>query len=140
LDARKCISYLTIEYDGIIPESLRAAMGNRIYGCDDCQIVCPWNKFAQQSAEPDFTPRHGLDAIELLACFEWDEETFLARTEGSAIRRIGYERWRRNVAIALGNAPSGEAITVALKEALNDPSDIVREHVRWALEQHSKSQ
>ena len=140
LDARKCISYLTIEYDGIIPESLRAPMGNRIYGCDDCQIVCPWNKFAQQSAEPDFAPRHGLDAIELLACFEWDEETFLARTEGSAIRRIGYERWRRNVAIALGNAPSSEAIILALKEALKDPSDVVREHVRWALEQHSKSQ
>lgn len=140
LDARKCISYLTIEYDGIIPESLRAAMGNRIYGCDDCQIVCPWNKFAQQSVEPDFAPRHSLDAIDLLACFEWDEETFLARTEGSAIRRIGYERWRRNVAIALGNAPSSEAITVALKAALTDPSDVVREHVRWALEQHGKSE
>mgnify|MGYP002044394044 CR=1 FL=1 len=114
LDARKCISYLTIEHDGVIPEALRPAMGNRIYGCDDCQLVCPWNKFAQRTAEPDFAPRHGLDDIDLLDCFGWDESTFLARTEGSAIRRIGYERWRRNVAIALGNAASSDAIKAAL--------------------------
>lgn len=136
LDARKCISYLTIEHDGVIPEALRPAMGNRIYGCDDCQLVCPWNKFAQRTAEPDFAPRHGLDDIDLLDCFGWDESTFLARTEGSAIRRIGYERWRRNVAIALGNAASSGAIKAALTLALEDPSDIVREHVQWALAQH----
>ena len=136
LDARKCISYLTIEHDGEIPEALRPAMGNRIYGCDDCQLVCPWNKFAQRTAEPDFAPRHGLDDIDLLDCFGWDESTFLARTEGSAIRRIGYERWRRNVAIALGNAASSDAIKAALTLALEDPSDIVREHVQWALAQH----
>ena len=136
LDARKCISYLTIEHDGVIPEALRPAMGNRIYGCDDCQLVCPWNKFAQRTAEPDFAPRHGLDDIDLLDCFGWDESTFLARTEGSAIRRIGYERWRRNVAIALGNAASSDAIKAALTLALEDPSDIVREHAQWALAQH----
>jgi len=136
LDARKCISYLTIEHDGEIPEALRPAMGNRIYGCDDCQLVCPWNKFAQRTAEPDFAPRHGLDDIDLLDCFGWNESTFLARTEGSAIRRIGYERWRRNVAIALGNAASSDAIKAALTLALEDPSDIVREHVQWALAQH----
>ena len=136
LDARKCISYLTIEHDGVIPEALRPAMGNRIYGCDDCQLVCPWNKFAQRTAEPDFAPRHGLDDIDLLDCFGWDESTFRARTEGSAIRRIGYERWRRNVAIALGNAASSDAIKAALALALEDPSDIVREHVQWALAQH----
>lgn len=136
LDARKCISYLTIEHDGAIPEALRPAMGNRIYGCDDCQLVCPWNKFAQRTAEPDFAPRHGLDDIDLLDCFSWDEPTFLARTEGSAIRRIGYERWRRNVAIALGNAVSSTAIKTALALALEDPSDMVREHVQWALAQH----
>ena len=136
LDARKCISYLTIEFDGVIPESLRPAMGNRIYGCDDCQLVCPWNKFAQQTGEPDFTPRHGLDAIDLVECFNWDEPTFLARTEGSAIRRIGFEQWRRNVAIALGNAQSSDAIRTALQAALEDPSELVREHVQWALAQH----
>jgi epoxyqueuosine reductase len=136
LDARKCISYLTIEFDGVIPESLRPAMGNRIYGCDDCQLVCPWNKFAQQTREPDFAPRHGLDAIDLLECFGWDEPTFNTRTEGSAIRRIGFERWRRNVAIALGNVESTEAIRAALQTALEDPSELVREHVQWALAQH----
>ena len=136
LDARKCISYLTIEFDGVIPESLRPAMGNRIYGCDDCQLVCPWNKFAQQTGEPDFAPRHGLDAIDLLECFSWDEPTFLSRTEGSAIRRIGFEQWRRNVAIALGNAETTDAIRAALQAALEDPSELVREHVVWALAQH----
>jgi epoxyqueuosine reductase len=98
--------------------------------------VCPWNKFAQQTREPDFAPRHGLDAIDLLDCFNWDEPTFLTRTEGSAIRRIGFERWRRNVAIALGNAESTDAIRAALQTALEDPSELVREHVRWALAQH----
>ena len=137
LDARKCISYLTIELDGSIPESLRTSMGNRIYGCDDCQIVCPWNKFAQQTSEPDFAPRHALDTIGLLECFSWDEETFLKKTEGSAIRRIGYERWRRNVAVALGNAPSSPDVIDALTAALDDPSGQVREHARWALSQHS---
>ena len=137
LDARKCISYLTIEYHGVIPEPLRKPMGNRIYGCDDCQIACPWNKFAQQTVEPDFSPRHALDAISLLECFSWDEATFLSKTEGSAIRRIGFECWRRNVAVALGNAPSSPEISAALTAALNDPSSLVREHVRWALAQHS---
>jgi len=137
LDARKCISYLTIEYDGVIPEPLRKPMGNRIYGCDDCQVACPWNKFAQQTAEPDFSPRHALDAISLLECFSWDEATFFSKTEGSAIRRIGFECWRRNVAVALGNAPSSPEISAALTAALEDPSSLVREHVRWALAQHS---
>jgi epoxyqueuosine reductase len=137
LDARKCISYLTIELDGSIPESLRTSMGNRIYGCDDCQIVCPWNKFAQQTSEPDFAPRHALDTIGLLECFSWDEEIFLKKTEGSAIRRIGHERWRRNVAVALGNAPSSPDVIDALTAALDDPSGQVREHARWALSQHS---
>ena len=136
LDARRCISYLTIEYDGAIPEDLREGMGNRIYGCDDCQIACPWNKFARQTEEPDFAPRHALDAVGLLDCFSWSEETFLAKTEGSAIRRIGFERWRRNVAIALGNAPPSADVTKALTSALDDPSKLVREHVRWALTQH----
>ena len=136
LDARRCISYLTIEHKGPVDLDLRAQMGNRIYGCDDCQLVCPWNKFAQQTGEPDFTPRHGLDAIDLVECFNWDEPTFLARTEGSAIRRIGFEQWRRNVAIALGNAESSDAIRTALQAALEDPSELVREHVQWALAQH----
>jgi epoxyqueuosine reductase len=136
LDARKCISYLTIEYDGVIPEDLRPAIGNRIYGCDDCQLVCPWNKFAQATNEPDFNPRHQLDAIDLLECFAWDEATFLARTEGSAIRRIGFERWRRNVAIALGNAKTTDAIKHGLESALPDASAVVREHIHWALAQH----
>jgi epoxyqueuosine reductase len=137
LDARKCISYLTIEHPGAIPEALRSAMGNRIYGCDDCQLVCPWNKFAHPTREQDFEPRQHLDDITLLECFSWDEETFLSRTEGSAIRRIGYERWRRNIAIALGNAQTSDAILVALQGALEDPSELVREHALWALKQHA---
>jgi epoxyqueuosine reductase len=138
LDARKCISYLTIEFDGVIPEALRQAMGNRIYGCDDCQLVCPWNKFAAQTREPDFAPRHQLDSITLATCFGWDEATFLARTEGSAIRRIGYSQWRRNVAIALGNADTSDAVVRALQSAVDDPSAVVREHVLWALAQHTQ--
>ena len=138
LDARKCISYLTIEFDGVIPEALRRAMGNRIYGCDDCQLVCPWNKFAAQTREPDFAPRHQLDSITLATCFGWDEATFLARTEGSAIRRIGYSQWRRNVAIALGNADTSDAVVQALQSAVDDPSAVVREHVLWALAQHTQ--
>lgn len=138
LDARKCISYLTIEFDGVIPEALRRAMGNRIYGCDDCQLVCPWNKFAAQTREPDFAPRHQLDSITLATCFGWDEATFLARTEGSAIRRIGYSQWRRNVAIALGNADTSDAVVRALQSAVDDPSAVVREHVLWALAQHTQ--
>ena len=137
LDARRCISYLTIEFDGVIPEALRPAMGNRIYGCDDCQLVCPWNKFAAQTGEPDFAPRHGLDSITLIDCFGWDEATFLARTEGSAIRRIGHIQWRRNIAIALGNANTSEGEVNALTSAVDDPSEVVREHVRWALAQHA---
>ena len=138
LDARKCISYLTIEFDGVIPEALRRGMGNRIYGCDDCQLVCPWNKFAAQTREPDFAPRHQLDSITLATCFGWDETTFLARTEGSAIRRIGYSQWRRNVAIALGNADTSDAVVQALQSAVDDSSAVVREHVLWALAQHTQ--
>ena len=133
LDARRCISYLTIEHAGSIPETLRPLMGNRIYGCDDCQLVCPWNKFAQISAEPDFAPRHQLDSQALVDLFQWDEATFLARTEGSAIRRIGYERWLRNIAIALGNAPISETARTALLAREHHPSELVREHVAWAL-------
>ena len=133
LDARRCISYLTIELRGPIPEDLRPALGNRIYGCDDCQLVCPWNRFAQPSAEPDFLPRHGLDAPELVALFAWSEEEFLARTEGSAIRRIGYECWLRNIAVALGNAPSSREVVTALEARRDHPSALVREHVTWGL-------
>jgi epoxyqueuosine reductase len=135
LDARRCISYLTIEHAGSIPQEFRAALGNRIYGCDDCQLVCPWNRYAQLSAEPDFRVRHGLDAPHLVDLFAWSEAEFLQKTEGSAIRRIGYERWLRNVAVALGNAPLSEAVVAALRARSDDPSEIVREHVQWALEE-----
>ncbi len=140
LDARRCISYLTIEHAGPIPQEFRAAMGNRIYGCDDCQLVCPWNKFAQRSALPDFDPREGLSGQQLVALFEWTEEEFLKRTEGSPIRRIGHERWQRNIAVALGNAlRAGDdaEIGAALQCQVDHPSDLVREHVRWALAQKS---
>ncbi|HEX4151718.1 MAG TPA: tRNA epoxyqueuosine(34) reductase QueG [Steroidobacteraceae bacterium] len=139
LDARRCISYITIELKGAIPVELRRAMGNRIYGCDDCQLVCPWNKFARPSLEEDFQVRHGLDRASLTALFAWSEAEFLERTRGSAIRRIGFERWSRNVAVALGNAPSSAEVIQALRSREQDGSALVREHVRWALEQHAES-
>jgi epoxyqueuosine reductase len=133
LDARRCISYLTIELDGPIPEEFRAAMGNRIYGCDDCQLVCPWNRYARIAVEPDFEPRHGLDATTLVELFAWSEAQFLERTEGSAIRRIGHRRWLRNVAIALGNAPRSVLRDAALAARQDHPDPVVREAVGWAL-------
>ena len=136
LDARRCISYLTIELRGSIPLEFRKAMGNRIYGCDDCQLVCPWNKFAKIAVEPDFAVRHQLDAPHLIDLFAWTEEEFLTRTEGSAIRRIGYECWLRNIAVALGNAPSSRPVIDALNARRDHASEIVREHVQWALQQH----
>ena len=136
LDARRCISYLTIEHPGSIPEPLRPAMGNRIFGCDDCQLVCPWNRYAHPTAEDDFQPRHGLDDADLVALFNWDEATFLERTAGSAIRRIGHERWLRNLAVALGNAAPTPEVVEALGQRLNHPSALVRQHVRWALARH----
>ncbi|MCG7905317.1 MAG: tRNA epoxyqueuosine(34) reductase QueG [Candidatus Thiodiazotropha taylori] len=134
LDARRCISYLTIELRGAIPEPYRAAMGNRIYGCDDCQQVCPWNRFAQLTSEQDFLARHKLDSSGLIALFEWDEATFLQKTEGSAIRRIGYQRWQRNLAVALGNAPPSVAVAEALLRQLEQASPMVKEHILWALD------
>ncbi|MDX1594301.1 MAG: tRNA epoxyqueuosine(34) reductase QueG [Gammaproteobacteria bacterium] len=133
LDARLCISYLTIEHDGPIPERLRPPIGNRIYGCDDCQLVCPWNRFATTTPESDFLPRHGLDAPDLVELFAWDESTFLARTEGSPIRRLGHVRWLRNLAVALGNGPADDAVRGALRARQSHPSELVREHVAWAL-------
>jgi len=133
LDARRCISYLTIELKGSIPEDLRAPMGNRIFGCDDCQLICPWNKFAQETAEPDFAPRHSLDGAKLVELFAWSEAEFLQRTEGMAIRRAGYEGWLRNIAVALGNAPASAEVRRALQARTDHPSEIVREHVAWAL-------
>lgn len=137
VDARRCISYLTIELRGSIPEELRPLMGNRIYGCDDCQWVCPWNRYAQHSAEPDYAPRQGLSAPELVELFAWNEEEFLERTAGSAIRRIGYECWLRNIAVALGNAPTSGPVVTALESKLDHESALVREHSGWALAQHS---
>ncbi len=136
LDARRCISYLTIELKGSIPTPLRPALGNRVYGCDDCQLVCPWNKFARAAALPDFRVRHGLDAASLVELFAWSEAEFLAHTEGSAIRRIGHERWLRNVAVALGNAPGTPSVLAALAARSDHPSALVREHVAWALAAH----
>jgi len=136
LDARRCISYLTIELKGPIPEELRAPMGNRVFGCDDCQIVCPWNRFARPSEQGDFQPRHGLDNAELAELFLWSEEEFLSRTEGSPLRRAGYERWLRNLAVGLGNAPSSIPVIEALKARREFPSELVREHVEWALRRH----
>jgi epoxyqueuosine reductase len=136
LDARRCISYLTIELKGSVPQELRPLIGNRVYGCDDCQLFCPWNKFAQPTSEDDFAPRHGLDTAELTDLFSWNEEEWLAKMAGSAIRRIGYEQWLRNIAIALGNAATSAAIVAALETRADDPSALVCEHVAWALAQH----
>ena len=133
LDARRCISYLTIESGGAIPAQLRAAVGNRIYGCDDCQLVCPWNKFARAASHPDFRVRERLDATRLTELFGWSEAQFEQRMRGSAIYRIGYERWSRNIAVALGNAPGTAAVIAALQRRRNDPSALVREHIEWAL-------
>jgi epoxyqueuosine reductase len=136
LDARRCISYLTIELEGSIPEALRPALGNRIYGCDDCQLVCPWNKFARDAAHPDFRVRHGLDAPRLAELFGWSAEQFDQRMRGSAIYRIGFVRWLRNIAVALGNAPSSSPVLAALHARREDASPLVREHVLWALAAH----
>ena len=137
LDARRCISYLTIELKESIPLEFRKAIGNRIYGCDDCQLYCPWNKFAKPTGEGDFVPRHELDTADLCALFEWTEATWLQRTEGSAIRRIGYERWLRNIAVALGNADTSPKVVACLEARQDSDSAMVAEHVAWALAQHS---
>lgn len=136
LDARRCISYLTIELRGSIPEEFRRAIGNRVFGCDDCQLVCPWNKFAVPSSEADFAARHGLDAALLVDLFRWSETDWDTGTRGSALRRAGYEGWLRNLAVALGNAETTPEVTAALRERMDHSSEIVREHVHWALEQH----
>jgi len=136
LDARRCISYLTIEYHGAIPEELRPAIGNRIFGCDDCQLVCPWNKFARTATLPEFRVRQGLDAAGLAELFAWTEQEWLERTAGSALRRLGYRRWLRNIAVALGNAPTSERVLAALRSRAGATDETVREHVRWALARH----
>jgi epoxyqueuosine reductase len=137
LDARRCISYLTIEHKSSIPEELRPLIGNRVYGCDDCQLVCPWNGFAQPSNEPDFQVRNGLDQATLVELFGWSEAEFDERLRGSPIRRIGYERWLRNLAVGLGNAPRSPAVLAALRSRADHPSALVREHVQWALSRHA---
>ncbi|MGQ0384178.1 MAG: tRNA epoxyqueuosine(34) reductase QueG [Gammaproteobacteria bacterium] len=139
LDARRCISYLTIEFHGAIPEELRPAIGNRIFGCDDCQLACPWNKFARTAALPDFRVRQGLDGAGLAELFAWTEPEWLSRTQGSALRRLGYRRWLRNLAIALGNAPRSAAAAAALERRRDHADAMVREHVRWALERQGVS-
>lgn len=138
LDGRRCISYLTIELKGAIPVELRKPMGNRIFGCDDCQLVCPWTRFSHPSNESDFQPRHQLDDADLVELFMWDEETFLTKTEGSPIRRTGYENWLRNIAVALGNAKTSNKIIAALEARQEHTSTLVQEHVEWALKQHCK--
>lgn len=138
LDARKCISYLTIELDGPIPMELRKGIGNRIFGCDDCQIGCPWNRFSKTTAEQDFSPRHQLDKATLLELFAWDEATFLKRTEGMPIRRTGFENWQRNIAVALGNASTSLEVVDALEKARSASTELVRQHIDWALQQHQK--
>ena len=138
LDARLCISYLTIELDGSIPLALRPLIGNRIYGCDDCQLVCPWNRFARASVESDFAPRHALDGSRLVDLFAWSETEFEQRMRGSAIRRIGHHRWLRNIAVALGNAPVSDEVLTALAARAGHPSEMVREHVAWALHRHRR--
>jgi epoxyqueuosine reductase len=140
LDARRCISYLTIESKDPIPHEFRKAIGNRIYGCDDCQLFCPWNKFAARTSEPDFAPRHDLDTASLVELFAWSEQTFLEKTEGSAIRRIGHDQWLRNIAVALGNAKTTPEVVAALKSRQHDTSAMVAEHVTWALAQHAQEQ
>lgn len=135
VDARRCISYLTIELAGPIPEDLRPLIGNRIYGCDDCQLCCPWNRFAS-AGDPDFSPRHGLDTATLAELFAWSEHEFDQRLQGSPIRRIGHERWLRNIAVALGNAPSSPVVLAELQSRAEHPSLLVREHVAWALSRH----
>lgn len=139
LDARRCISYLTIEHKGSIPVELRSLIGNRVYGCDDCQLVCPWNKFARSSSIPDFDVRNGLDTATLVELFAWNEDEFNARHAGSAIRRIGYERWLRNLAVGLGNAEAARPVLDALRSRSDHPGALVREHVAWALAQHRAS-
>ncbi|MGB5490510.1 MAG: tRNA epoxyqueuosine(34) reductase QueG [Woeseiaceae bacterium] len=136
LDARRCISYLTIELKDAIPVEFRKAIGNRIYGCDDCQLFCPWNKFAKPTAEADFSPRHGLESAQLAELFCWSEKTWLQKTEGSAIRRIGYDRWLRNIAVALGNAKTSPEVVGALETRQHETSELLAEHVQWALAQH----
>ena len=135
LDARRCISYLTIELNGPIPEEFRPLIGNRIYGCDDCQLICPWNRYAVSSPEADFSPRHQLHTPELLTLWSWDENTFLKATEGSPIRRIGFEKWQRNIAVALGNGPASESVLHALLEKRSHTTELVQEHIDWALQQ-----
>ena len=137
LDARLCISYLTIELRGSIPTALRPLIGNRIYGCDDCQLVCPWNRFAQATSEADFSPRHQLDQATLVELFEWEEPAFLERLAGSPIRRIGHECWLRNIAVGLGNAETNPDVITALEKRRDHPSTLVREHVAWALARHA---
>ena len=139
LDARRCISYLTIEHEGAIPTEYRAAIGNRIFGCDDCQLVCPWNKFARRHDELDFRTRNDLDRATLVQLFAWDEDEFLRRTEGTAIRRSGHPRWLRNIAVALGNAPTTPEVVAALESRADDGSEMVREHVAWALARHLRA-
>ncbi len=138
VDARRCISYLTIEHKSAIPVEFRAAIGNRIYGCDDCQLFCPWNRFAKRSAEIDFAPRHGLDKISLLDCLNWSENEFDTKTLGSAIRRIGYQSWIRNVVIALGNADYDPNIVNALQQRYDRHNALIQEHIDWAIQQQSK--
>lgn len=139
LDSRRCLSYLTIENKGPIPVAYRKALGNRIYGCDDCQLCCPWNRFAKTTLEIDFKPRHQLDTIDLITCFLWSEQTYQSKVIGSAIKRASYEAWLRNVAVALGNAPTSDALINALQQRQNHDSELVREHVSWALAQHIQS-
>ncbi|PJE79571.1 Epoxyqueuosine reductase [invertebrate metagenome] len=138
IDSRRCISYLTIEYSGSIPLALRPLMGNHVFGCDDCQLACPWNRFSQPTDEADFKPRHNLASSDLADLFLWNETEFLEKTAGSPIRRTGFECWLRNLAVGLGNAPTSEKVVNALKQRLNYPSELVREHVEWALQQHGK--
>ncbi len=139
LDARRCISYLTIEHAGVIDPELRPLIGNRIYGCDDCQLACPWNRYAQRASLPDFDVRNGLDGASLVELFSWDAQQFARRHAGSAILRIGHERWLRNLAVALGNARSSEAVVSALRQRCGHRSELVREHVHWALQRHGAS-